>query len=592
MRLLSHLSICIYLLWAGGLAPVAGLQITYTVYPVPPNHNREARTDVQMTLEDLNDQSTIDVQMPAWSPGDYEVQNHARYVQNLRAFDKEGRELPVSRRNLHTWRVEKGDKTRVFIRYSLPNTPPGNFSENVQVKSHYAFYNGPALLLYVVGGKSAPAILHVKLPPGWSRALSPLEPLRNGSVGGRVTCFTAPDYDTLADSPLLVGEYVTREFTFAGKPHIIAFFGAHRGVPYDSFTSILQKIVAEQNRLMGGPPYTRYIFFLDIDGRGGGLEHLNSARIAWPRNVPARELATFAAHEFFHLWNVKRIRPAALGPFDYIHPPRTRSLWFCEGVTDYYAALTVRRAGLIGEETYLAGLAVAIRELRSNPAARRIPAEEASLHVWEERGSSGYGGLSYYLKGSLIGLCLDLKIRGLTDNRVSLDDVMRDLLARYGLPKPGFPEEGIREAVIRAAGPEMGPFYDKLCRTAEEMPFAECLRYAGLRLVQTVGGRLRIERDLEAAPSAVALRRDWLRTGSSAMHAQSLLTSLAGIAIIQVGRCAHDRHSIQTFGKGTAAQSLRTSRDDGGGDRGHRSIYPRRWSASCGHPGFVHVCDG
>ncbi|HXG23391.1 MAG TPA: hypothetical protein VNJ09_02455, partial [Chthonomonadales bacterium] len=176
--------------------------------------------------------------------------------------------------------------------------------------------------------------------------------------------------------------------------------------------------------------------------------------------------------------------------------------------------------------------------------------------------------------GHLIGLCLDLKIRGLTDNRASLDDVMRDLLARYGLPKPGFPEEGIREAVIRMAGPEMGLFYDKLCRTAEEMPFAECLRYAGLRLVQTAGGRLRIERDPEASSSAVALRRDWLRTGFPTVHVRALLTSLAGIAIIRVGRCAHDRHSTKAFRKGTAAQSLRASRDDGGDDRGYRSLYP------------------
>lgn len=592
MRLLSRLSLCIYLLWIGGLAPATALRITYTVSPVPPGQNREARTDVRMALEELNGQSAVDVQMPAWSPGDYEVQNHARYVQNLRAFDGEDRELPVSRRNLHTWRVEKGEDNRVIIRYSLPNTPPGNFSENVQVKSRYAFYNGPALFLYVVGEKSAPAVLQVELPPGWLRAISPLEPMPDGPPGGRAARFSAPDYDTLADSPLLVGECVTREFTFAGRPHLIAFFGAHRGVPYDSFPPVLQKIVAEQNRLMGGPPYARYVFFLDIGGRGGGLEHLNSARIAWDRTTPVRYLASLAAHEFFHLWNVKRIRPIVLGPFDYIRPPRTRSLWFCEGVTDYYAELTARRAGLTSEEACLAGLAAAIRELRSNPAARRITAEEASLRVWEEKGSSGYGGLSYYLKGRLIGLCLDLKIRGLTDNRASLDDVMRDLLARYGLPKPGFLEDGIREAVIRAAGPEMGPFYDKLCRTTEEMPFAECLGYAGLRLVQSAGGRLRIERDPGASPSAVALRRDWLRTGFSSVHVWALLTSLAGIAIIRVGRYAHDRHSTKTFRKGTASQGLRASRDDGGDDRGHRSLYPRGRAASRGDAGLLHVRDG
>src|SRR5439155_18282729 len=134
----------------------------------------------------------------------------------------------------------------------------------------------------------------------------------------------------------------------------------------------------------------------------------------------------------------------------------------------------------------------------------------SSLRVWESGGSEGYGGLSYYHKGELIGLCLDLKIRGLTKNKSSLDVVMRDLMARHGLPKPGYPEDGIRDAVIRSAGPEMGPFYDLLARSTEEMPFTECLAYAGLSLWRDANGFPLIAADAASTPEQIALRTSWL----------------------------------------------------------------------------------
>jgi predicted metalloprotease with PDZ domain len=206
-----------------------------------------------------------------------------------------------------------------------------------------------------------------------------------------------------------------------------------------------------------------------------------------------------------------------LGPFDYVDPPRTRNLWFSEGVTSYYGDLSVRRAGLATDADYLSGLAAKIRWLQATPGRKRVTADESSLRVWEANNSNGYGGLSYYLKGELIGLCLDLKLRGLTNNRSSLDGVMRDMMARFGLPKPGFPEDGIRDAVIRAGGAEMGPFYDLLCRSTEELPFAECLSYAGLLLETTGRNQFVISPAPDALPQAVAVRRSWL-TGLKAQQ--------------------------------------------------------------------------
>lgn len=490
--------------------------LVYTVSPHPSAPASPPRTDVELTIGGLSGEKSLQLQMPVWSPGDYHVMNHGKYVRDFAALAPKDQPLTVTRPDENTWAVATGGEETVRIRYSLPVTPPGFFSENVMVRDRYAFYNGPATYLYVVGHKQDPAILRVRLPKGWKSATTPLEPLPASAADPANPAeppqleFKAPDYDTLADSPLVAGDFAERTFTFAGRPHTLVFFNAHQGMDYDSFLPVVKKVVAEENRLMGGPPYPRYSFFIDVNGRGGGLEHLNAQRIAWSKGLPVRFAADFVAHEFFHLWNVKRVRPFVLGPFDYVHPPKTRNLWWSEGVTEYFAQLSTLRAGLHTEAEFLEQQGAAISALQNTPARLRVTADESSLRVWEAGNSSGYGGLNYYLKGQLIGLCLDLKLRHATGGRASLDDVMRDLMARYGLPKPGFPEDGLRDAMIRAGGAAMGPFYDRLARSTEEMPFAECLGYMGLRLEQE-GSRYKITTANQADAGSFALRQAWMK---------------------------------------------------------------------------------
>ncbi len=508
LPLIRWLSACLILILALSGTAFGDVRISYRVSPIPPRDGSAALTRVEMRIVGDLPQGRAQLQMPVWSPGDYSIQNHAAHVRELTATSEEGVSLPTARPDPNTWQIETKKAKEIVIRYQLTNTPRGNFTENVLVRERYAFYNGTALYLYLVGHKEAPATLTVSLPEGWRQALTTLDPLPADPAHPDRVSFSAPDYDTLADSPLLAGDYVTRTFQYAERPHILAFFGAYQGTDFDSYVPLIQKIVEEQNRLMGGPPYARYVFFFDVNGRGGGLEHLNGTRIAIYRQSSARFSAGIISHEFFHLWNVKRIRPVSLGPFDYVNPPKTRNLWFCEGVTEYYAMLTLLRAGVQNRATFLDALSNLITALQSQPARLRVTADESSWRVWETGRSSGYG-VSYYLKGALIGLCLDLKIRHLTANRRSLDDLMRDMLNRYGLPKSGFSEDGIREAVIRAAGAEMGPFYDLLARSWEEMPFEECLAYAGLRL-QRSGGAFQIVADPNATEEALALRESWM----------------------------------------------------------------------------------
>jgi predicted metalloprotease with PDZ domain len=485
------------------------LALTYTVSPHPAAAASPPHTDVAILIGGIRNEKSVRLQMPVWSPGDYHVMNHAKYVRDFSATGAGDKALAVTRPDDNTWEVATEGAEAIRVRYTLPDTPPGYFSDNVTVRDKYAFYNGPATYMYVVGHKEDPACLNVKLPEGWKSATTPLEQDPDASAAAGEAAFRAPDYDTLADSPLVVGDFVTRSFSFAGRPHTLVFFDSHKGLDYDSFLPLVEKVVTEENRLMGGPPYPRYSFFIDVNGRGGGLEHLNAQRIAWGRGYPIRFAAGFVAHEFFHLWNVKRVRPVVLGPFDYVNPPKTRNLWWCEGVTEYFADVSTLRAGLTSEEDFLAQQGGAIRALQNNPARLRVTADESSLRVWEAGNSSGFG-FSYYLKGQLIGLCLDLKLRHETGGRASLDDVMRDLMARYGLPKPGYPEDGLRDAVIRAGGPEMGSFYDLVARSTKEMPFAQCLGYAGLKLDKE-GGTYRITADKSASPEAVSLRQAWLK---------------------------------------------------------------------------------
>ena len=353
------------------------------------------RLIVSLKTEVATGDKGVTVQMPAWSPGDYHVQNFGKYVQDLHAEGISGSrqtgELHVRHPDANTWQIDTGGAPDVLVTYSVPETPPEIFSDNVTLAPHYAFVNGPSAFAYVVGHKTARAVLNLYQPTGWQSVirLSELQPLDPAGF----TSFNAPDYDTLADSPLVMADLqgmLVRSFVVDRVPFRAVFF--HNPLPpqdADGFVPVLEKVAHAENQIMGGPPYSHYDFLFDVGGQGGGLEHANSARLLLLAGEPPRGMDAFVAHEFFHLWNVKRIRPAVLGPFDYMNPPKTRNLWFAEGVTEYYAHIAVRRAGLIDQAGFLGHWRSRINHLEANPARKRISADDASLHVWESDRSKG-----------------------------------------------------------------------------------------------------------------------------------------------------------------------------------------------------------
>lgn len=477
-----------------------GPQITYHLTPHPPSAASPARTTVEIRIDNPSAGTPIQFAMPAWTPGDYRIQDHGRSVRNLRVFD--GGPIPVRDAGAGRWAITPRSSQPVTLTYDLPNTRPGLFTENVDVQRDVAFYNGAAVFLYFVGRTNEPVSLRITSPPRFDPPCVPLKLEGDGS-------FTAPSYHALADTPILLGRRTEGRFVVSGREHRVEAFGRDRRTAIDPYVEILRRIVHAGDAYMGGLPYARYYLFLDMDGRGGGLEHADSARLAIPWQAPPGMMARFIAHEFFHLWNVKRIRPKELAEIDYSRAAITPNLWFCEGVTEYVAGILSVRAGLMTEEEYESALAQSAAAWGRSSRGRRTTADDASRRIWSGGTSMGSGGVSVYLSGEMIGLCLDLELLRRTNGAAGLRELLRDLMSRHGAPKPGYDDDGIRACAIRLGGPEMGAYYDRLCRSVRPLPIGECLESVGLRM-RPADEALGLELIDGATDAQRRLRRVWL----------------------------------------------------------------------------------
>ena len=436
---------------------------------------------------------------PVWTPGSYLVREFARHVEGLVAEDGRGGPLAVERIDKHRLRVVAGDAERVVLRYRV-------YANELTVRTchldgTHGYLNGAALFPYAPGREREPHVLEIAAPAGWSVATA---------LDGGPTKFTARDYDELADSPVEIGTHRTIAFTALGKPHAIAVWG--RGAPSDGqLARDVARIVETLGTLMGGLPYERYLFILHLsEKRRGGLEHARSATLNvarsgfFPRDVYEETLGLFA-HEFFHLWNVKRLRPAALLPYDYAREQYTRLLWWFEGATSYYEALALARAGLVDARRLLRNLGQALTLLERTPGARKMSVEEASLLAWVKLyrpdENTLNSAISYYLKGELIALALDLALRRAG---ASLDALLRTLYARHAAG--GLPEDGVERAAAEVLGADAARrFFDRNVRGTEPLDLP--LEVLGLRLRRRAaqgpddkGGTPPKEADGERAP--------------------------------------------------------------------------------------------
>lgn len=423
---------------------------------------------------------TIAFAIPAWTPGYYVLTNFYKNIRDVSAAGSDGAPRKVTPRDAQTWQVETNGARSITLRYAVRAVDRNYGFFHTYLDERNGFINGPAALMYVVDGKTAPCRIEYRLPTGWKVASA-------NTTTDDPFAFTAPDYDTLADQPADLGHFARHDRTIQGVPVSVVLVGAEDRET-TRFVENVFTISAAGIRLFGGAPFPRYLFHFHIrSGRGAaGLEHLNSTVISLGENLlRAPSPPPIIAHEFVHAWNIKRVRPQLLGPFDYSREVRVKDLWWAEGVTEYYTPRLMAEAGLADRGYLYRYFAGAITQLQNNPARRRVTLEEASIKAWEG-GSEGFGGLSYYNKGQVVGLLLDIEMRRRTRNRVGLDDLMKRLLRDAERTGRGFDEGGIEAAAAELTGTDLAPFFARALRSTEELPIRETLAQAGLSLSETV----------------------------------------------------------------------------------------------------------
>jgi len=439
----------------------------------------EIRVKIPANLQAPNES---DLLMPVWTPGSYLVREFARHVQDF-AADSDGRALDWTKVDKNTWRVKTNGARQWRATYRVyANELTVRTSE---LNSDHALWNNAALLIYPAGHLNAPSTLRVVPQSGWKIATGLPE------AKGQPNTFRAENFDILYDSPVEVSNFRQLDFQVRGVPHRIVIDGEGN---YDSvrLRNEVLRIVEAETAMFGGIPYHDYTFILHLrSNTGGGLEHLNSTALGFRRFGFANEdgyrrFDALVAHEFFHLWNVKRIRPDALGPFDYTKENYTRLLWVAEGITEYYGQLMVRRAGLISDQVYLDHLAKQIQDFQETPGRQVMSAEEASFDSWikfyRPDENSVNSQISYYDKGELLGLMLDLIIRVRTNNTKSLDDVMRYLFREFFQKGHNYTPTDFQKACELMAGASLDNFFSDYVRGRKDLAMALNLMLAGAGL--------------------------------------------------------------------------------------------------------------
>ncbi len=435
----------------------------------------------------------LDLTLPAWLPGAYKIVDNARNIRNLVAEStRDGHALSVTRLNWQTWRIHNagdGATVRYDVFANKPEIHQG------QLDANHAFLNPGTLACYIEGHKLDWSVrLSLQLPEGWYVA--------TGLDALSATTFEASDYETFIDCPLQAGQFRRCDFEHDGIRYEVVYEGA-TGFDPAVLVPELEAIVATATGFWGRPPLTRYTFmYLETDaGFLNGLEHRNSTIITGPiSDTAVRDgLLAITAHEFFHLWNVKRLRPLGLGPFDYTREAHTTGLWVVEGFTEYFTDVWMLRAGLRSPTQHLRAITSNIRHMLEMPGRRNMSLEEASWTTWHFGDDRWNGALNYYVKGHLLGVALDVTLRARSDNRVGLEDVMREMWTRYGIPDIPYEPRVVCDVAEELLGASLEDVWSRYLWGREDFDWDELLAPIGLQLVLT-----RQSPSLQLTPKAVA----------------------------------------------------------------------------------------
>ncbi|WP_262246575.1 M61 family metallopeptidase [Parapedobacter soli] len=445
--------------------------------------------EIKMEISDFRN-DYIDVKMPVWTPGSYLIREYARHVESVEACDAAGTHLTVQKTAKNTWRIHSKKAEKVTFSYRI-------YGFEVSVRTNFiddshAFLSPAATFMYVDGMLNLPAEVTVIPHANWSTISTGLE-----SVAGKPNTFHAADFDILFDSPIEVGNQDVFTFEAAGVHHEIAMVG---GGNYDKarLTADCAAIVEEATAIFGVNPNKRYVFIVhNYQSGGGGLEHLNSTVLGASRNGYQSERSYvgflgLVAHEYFHLWHVKRLRPMELGPFNYDAENYTSALWIMEGFTAYYDNLLLRRCGFLSEGSYLQALTSDINAVENRPGSQIQSAAQASFDAWIKQyrpdENSVNTSVSYYNKGALLAMLLDVKILAATRGEKRLDDVLKAAYEQFYVSgKRGFEEQEFRALVEQTAGTSVADIFDA-ARAVGPLDYNSYLNAVGYELVDNNQG--------------------------------------------------------------------------------------------------------
>lgn len=452
--------------------------IRYTLrFPAPETHYLEVEA-----VYPTGRRPQVELMMAVWTPGSYLVREYQRHLENLTATGEGGRALTVVKPAKNRWRIDTGGAAAVTVRYRIYGREMT--VRNNWVEAGFAMLNGAPTFLTLADRTARPHDVRIELPAAWKTSSTPLLP-----VAGQPHSYRADTFDTLVDSPIILGNSVTRTFTVAGKAHHLVLEGDPSLFDADRAAADVQKIVEAATAAMGAFDYPHYFFLNMVTEAGGGLEHKNafltmSSRFTTRTRRAYVNWLNLVGHEYFHNWNIKRLRPVELGPFDYETENYTKSLWVGEGFTDYYGALLVRRAGLQTQAEYFDELSNAIEQVQMRPGRNVQPVDMASFDTWIKQyrpdENSTNTSIDYYTKGAAIAFMLDAKIRKASGGTRTLDTAMRLAYQRYS-GATGYTPEQFQATMAETAGLDLTAWFAGVVSSTKELDFTEALDYYGLR---------------------------------------------------------------------------------------------------------------
>ena len=440
----------------------------------------------EVTLRLVNwQEKRLNLKMPVWTPGSYLVREYARHLQDFVAKDSSSHKSLVSHKvSKNHWQIVTENISEITVNYRI-------YANDLTVRTNHldathGYFNPAALLMFIPGLTQQQIKVKIITPLEDWQVTTTLTP-----VAEEENTYIAQDFDTLVDTPFEIGKQQVYDFEALGKPHQFAIWG-QGNINQQQVIKDTKKIIETEAELFGGLPYEKYLFLLHLSGSGyGGLEHKNCCTLNYPRlgfrdTDKYHRFLQLVAHEFFHLWNIKRIRPQALETFDYEQENYTSSLWFSEGTTSYYDILIPLRSGIYNRKKFLENLSKDLTRYLSIPGRNVQPLGESSFDAWiklyRRDGYSDNNQISYYLKGQFVSLLLDLLIREKYHNQRSLDDVMRLMWQRFGKEEIGFTPQQLKQTIEEIAEQDLSDFFYRYLETTAELPFDDYLKPFGLRV--------------------------------------------------------------------------------------------------------------